>query len=283
MDEISVFEYKNYRDYLRAFAEHKKCNDAHWSYGAWARMLGVQSTTAITMVINGQRHPGEKLIQKLVDYFNFEPNESAYFQNLVHLAKNDDQSHLKSILKKELISIAKRKPLKAMDYKKFEFISNWYFLAIRQLTRLKCFKATPGAIKKALRFEIPEEQVQQALDTMKYLGMVTLNKEGEASASDGVISTGNDIARDAIKIYHQQNLEMASSALTSFKVKEREFTSLTLPIKKSNIPKAKELIRRFIDEFDEIIEDESGDSVYQLNLQFFPVAEAHGEQEKSNV
>ena len=50
----------------------------------------------------------------------------------------------------------------------------------------------------------------------------------------------------------------------------REYQSLTLAFHSKNMAKAKELIAKFQDEFEALLECDSGaDNVYQFNMQFF--------------
>lgn len=82
-----LFEFKNYREFLLAYASYQKARYPHWSYGSWARKLGVGGTATITRVLRGDRDPGPLLVEKLIQHFAFSTKEAEYFRSLVHLSK----------------------------------------------------------------------------------------------------------------------------------------------------------------------------------------------------
>ena len=54
----SVFAFSDFREYLKSYAEARRSGNRKWSYGMWARHLGLSGTASLTMVLNGQRLPG---------------------------------------------------------------------------------------------------------------------------------------------------------------------------------------------------------------------------------
>ncbi|MCB0367558.1 MAG: TIGR02147 family protein, partial [Bdellovibrionales bacterium] len=85
-----VFSFKDLREFLRCHFEEVKLHDPSWSYTAWSKELGLASTSALTMVVRGQRLPGPKFVEKLADYFDFSQSERDYFFDLVRLQKLTD-------------------------------------------------------------------------------------------------------------------------------------------------------------------------------------------------
>jgi hypothetical protein len=67
-------------------------------------------------------------------------------------------------------------------------------------------------------------------------------------------------------------LEHAKTALRKVRLEEREFTSTTLLMSTGQMSEAKELMREFKMKFEKIMEKESGDQVYQFQLQLFPLS-----------
>ena len=65
---INIFNYSDYREFLRDFFDMKKRVNPSWSYGLWSSKLGLNSISSITMVINGQRHAGKKIQKSLITF-----------------------------------------------------------------------------------------------------------------------------------------------------------------------------------------------------------------------
>ena len=60
-------------------------------------------------------------------------------------------------------------------------------------------------------------------------------------------------------------------------VQERDISSMTLAIDRKKLQKAKELINKFKDDMEELIESNNPDDVYNLSIQLFPLTVRTGE------
>ena len=71
-------------------------------------------------------------------------------------------------------------------------------------------------------------------------------------------------------------MQLAAKAIDQQPIEEREYNAFCLNVKKSDIAKAKEMIRDFKNEFIQRFEAPSGkaESTYQLNMQFFNILES---------
>ena len=52
--EKDVIRYSDYRAFLLDFAQWKKAKTPNWSYGIWAKRLGLKTTSSITKVLQGR-------------------------------------------------------------------------------------------------------------------------------------------------------------------------------------------------------------------------------------
>ena len=92
--KLSVFDFSDYRSYLRAFVAIRKRKNASWTLGSWARTLGLKATASISKVVAGSREPGLMMTEKLIEYFEFDPKEAEYFRELVRRAKMSKKTGL---------------------------------------------------------------------------------------------------------------------------------------------------------------------------------------------
>jgi uncharacterized protein (TIGR02147 family) len=99
--------------------------------------------------------------------------------------------------------------------------------------------------------------------------MIVRDAEGKLQIGEGSLQTRNDKVSEAIQSYHTQMLEKAKEALLTQHILEREFTAETITINQSQIPEAKELIRKFKADFARLFEEAQGDQTYQMQIQFF--------------
>lgn len=264
-------QFLDYRTFLIAHAQEQKRRNPQWSYGAWAKRLGLGGTATITRIIHGDRHPGPKLVDKLIQYFGFAPREAEYFRDLVQLDKLRSDPKMSTMLMEKLGKKYSNEMKKSVDEKTFQTISNWYFLTIREMVRLVGFKLDPTWISNMLRFKVNARQVTHALQILQELELIRTTPDNRVEQVEGRLDTTNDVASEAIRRYHEEMLDNARNALRNVPPEEREVSSQTLAINSSNLSKAKALIREFQEKFAELLEEERGDQVYQFQLQLFPL------------
>lgn len=270
MQKPNVFNFSDYRSFLKTYAHERKSSQAQWALATWARKLGLGATTSLTMVLNGQREPGKEMLSKLVTYFKFAEKEKAYFESLVKLSKYNDDPKVKALLMEHLASLSPQKNFALLDSKTFEIISKVLYYTLRQMVMLPHFCEDPAKIKSLLRFQATEGQIAKALTTLEEVGL--FERQGERLVRTNIkTTTQNDVASEAVRRFHKEAIELGLNALDEVDVVEREFQTLTLNIKLSDIPKAKELIRNFKIKFDQEIETQAGDSTYLFSMQLFPL------------
>lgn len=269
--QLDVRQFTDYRTFLLAYTQGMKDSRTSWSYGGWAKSLGLKTTSSITKIINGEREPGPQITEKLIRHFKFNSTQAQYFRDLVKLQKIKHDPRL-SVLLMEKMGKEHSNPLtRIMDEKSFLVISNWYYLALREFCRMRNFKEDPEWIADEFLFKVTAREVNSAIKTMLALGLLKRNAKRDLSLAEGRLDTQNDIANEAIKRYHEQMLENAKAALRKVPVLEREFTSTTFVMSSANMDKAKDLIRDFKMKFEKLLEEDYGDQVYQLQVQLFPL------------
>lgn len=230
------------------------------------------------MVLRGQRLPSRDMIEAFEKDFNFTPKEKQYFELLVKIEKAEAKNQDTEIYRKKLQELAGISEAAALGLKEFSSISEWYFLAIKQLTSLEQFIEDPEWIRKKLRKKVTPSQVRYALDTMLELGILKRNEIGKIVNGDQSTFTPNDIPSSAIKKHHRGMMEQAVLALEELPVEQRQISSLTLKFKKERAEEAKQELYKFLQEFNQKYYADEGDSVHQLNLQFFDLTNKHEPQ-----
>ncbi len=110
-----------------------------------------------------------------------------------------------------------------------------------------------------------------AIQTLLELQLLKRAEDGTLEVSYGRLDKQNDVASEGIKRFNEQLISHAKDAVRLIPVEEREITASTFTIKVSNVPRAKEMIRKFKQKFCRLLEEEGGEQTYQINVQFFPL------------
>jgi uncharacterized protein (TIGR02147 family) len=276
-----IYEYGNFRDFLKDFYEQEKQKDFCFSFRAFSALAGFKSKSFLKLVIQGKRNLTADSINRLAVAVKLNKDETFFFRNLVLLTQastaQDRQTFAGQLLKSR--EYRKLRPLSEAQY---HYMSHWYFIVIRELVGLPQFQEDPQWIASRVNPPISPTEAQNALKELAELGLVKRNAEGRLVQTDEAIATPDEVVSAYAAEYHREMLKKASESIDRFSRDLREISSVTFGISKSNVQKIKEIIYRCRKEIVELsAQDTPRDSVYQLGFQVFPLAlDTIGEKKK---
>jgi uncharacterized protein (TIGR02147 family) len=276
-----LFQFNNYRTFLAVHFAFKKRQNSRWSYGAWAKQLGLKNNTSLLKILNGTRDAGPEVTRRLVDYFRFNEKERLYFEDLIRLAKAKDGALQVSIMER----LKRHHPLRKfrlLEDSEFSLIADWWHYTLRQFTRLKSFQTDPDWLSRQLIFKVTPKQIARALASMKDLGLLAVDVDGCLKLTGTRLNTTDDVASEALKRFHEGILNIAHQAVRIVKPENREISGITLALDSKTLPQAKEFLRQIQEEFDARFGNSGeSDSVYHLELALFPMTELSKKEKDS--
>jgi len=91
---VNLYDYINYRKYLRALYKSLKKKGDGFSYQKYSKILGLKTKCSIFSIISGHRNLTKAVLVRIVNSLKLESNEARYFEALVSMnhAKNKEQS-----------------------------------------------------------------------------------------------------------------------------------------------------------------------------------------------
>lgn len=261
----NIYNYKDFREFFQDFIHYKKSSNPFWSYGLWAKDLGLTGASTLSMIMSGKRNPSTKLCKTFAHYFKFSQEESDYFQKLVKIqkqTKNDPE------MTKYLLDQDGKQEQKTSSEKPLFF--DWRAFVIRELTKLEDFKEDMAWVRRRLDNKLSEQEIEDVIEKLIEHGALSRSEDGRLEATKQVILPGDNIKREDAKSFHTEISELSKRSF-DIAIERRALNSSTLSVDSSKMDQAKELIRNFQIEFSNLMEEETGDEVYQLNIQFFPL------------
>jgi len=278
-----LFGHNDYRAYLNAHYQKVKRRNRRFSYGSWAKQLNLRSTSSLTKVLHGQRQAGPELAGKLSKYFEFNQKEAQYFEDLINLAKLKNDSRLSVLLMEKLERENPDGPIRVLTDDEYQLISEWYPYAVRQLVKRKRFVESPNWIAQQFRFPLTATEAKKALQLLIRLELLKRDARGRLRQVSRVIDSTNDISSEALKRHHEQTLAQASDAIRSIPLEERTIANTTFSMKAEDIPQAKEYLRKMRLDFVRRFEQEDGEGVFRVQVQFFPLTKFHNKKESPDA
>lgn len=157
----------------------------------------------------------------------------------------------------------------SIDIQQFSAISEWYYIALKQLISTDSFVEDENWIHKRLRKKVSVGQIKKALKDLEDLEIIRRDETNRLRVIKPGLITSNDIPSSAIKKHHYGMMELAQEALMEQEVDQRQINSTTMRIRKDNLPEAKKFIFDFLKEFSSRFSELESEDVYQMNVQFF--------------
>lgn len=276
----TIFEYDNFRTYLKDVYEESKARDKKFSFRYFARIAGLKSPSSLKRVMDGERNLTRDGIERFSKALKLNKEEALFFKNLVFLnqATTVDQRQLYA---KEILRGSTFRKIHPLMESQYNYYAHWYFIPIREMVALPGFQEDPDWIAKRLRPMVTPAEVKRALDILLKLGLLERDPEGKLVQAAGIVSTPDEVSSAFVAQYHREMSKKASQSIDLISREKREISSMTMGMSLETAKKIKEMIQNFRKEIIEVVvRDQGADTVYQLNFHLFPLAELLGEENK---
>jgi uncharacterized protein (TIGR02147 family) len=270
-DGPSVFQFTDYREYLKAYYEYQKRRSPAFSYRYFARKANINSSGFYKNVIDGKRSLGRSLILKFSEAMKLRNKEADYFENMVYFGEARTVEE-KRIYFERMMSLRKLDAFQ-VQAGQFEFYSKWYYSAIRELIGLIRFKGDYAALARMLEPSIRPDQAEKAIRLMEELGLIHKDEKGIYRRSQNLITTGPEVESLNVANYQFACMDLAKEAIDRHAPALRDTSTLTLSLTEEAFKLFKEEIISFRKRLLGMEQKfTNADRVYQLNTQFFPLS-----------
>lgn len=267
-----VFNYNDYRPLLRDLFEFHRKRLRHFTFRYFSRKAGLSSPSALKEVMDGKKNLTQRSILQFAIGFNLNKSETEYFTNLVYFNQSQDEKE-KNRYYKELLRLQQNHKGKTLTASQYEYYSNWYNSAIRELACTKDFKNDPDWIAGKLTPGIKPSEAKKAVELLLSLGLLIKKEDGTLRQDSPKLEADPDVSSLSIRNFNRSMIRLGSEAIERHDREQREISGLTLGISRECSLEIKAMIREFKKQVLNYAVNDSrqADSVYQLNFQFFPL------------
>ena len=274
-----IFEYTDYREWLRdAFDDFKKRKSViSWRY--MAMKLGADPGNLLR-VSQGKIHLTLSLVEPMAEFFELNEKESAYWTELVYFgrAKTDAEA----LNHYEKMQMLKGIPLKRLAKKELEFYRHWYCNAIRSIIGICKFKDDYEGLAESCTPAITVDEAKNAVKLLYDLNMISKDRDGFWKVNDTFVSTGGNWRSEAVRTFQKETIRLAGESLERHAPPLRDISTVTMTFNMNDIALIREKIKEFRSELLRMSQEGSGDdTVFQLNVQLFPIGFAKKLQEEA--
>lgn len=270
---IKLFDYLDYRAYLRDLYAELKKGRTPITFRSFSKKAGFVSPNVLKLVMEGKRNLTEESIPKFGVALELNKQEQEFFGNLVRY--NQAKTHQeRDHSYQKLLQSRQFNQLKPLEKNQYEYCSEWYHSAVREMVACRDFDGTPEWLASKILPPITPQQAQKSMELLDRLGLIQKTAEGQYRQSAPLVSTGAEVTSVALFNYHMNLLDLAKVALEKIQADKRDISAMTLGVEKGKIQELKKKIQEFRSDVMKLVStDTHPEAVVQLSIQMFPMSQ----------
>jgi len=266
-----ILDYLDYRDFLKDFYETKKKENPWFSYRFMARRVDMDASHLVK-ILQAKRHIAPRSIRKFIFLCGLRGKEADYFETLVQFNKAKTDREVRKAYE-HLLSLKDVKKY-TLEKNQYEYYQKWYYSAIFTLLQYYPFKGDYAALAKKLSPAIKPSEAKRAVKLLKDLKLIRKKKDGNFELTNEFITTGEECRSIMIKSFQEETMRLAAESLHRHYKQDRNISTVTITIDRRDLETVDEMVGQFRNQLMKLAkETEKPDSVYQLNVQLFPMTE----------
>ena len=274
----TIFEYRDYRVYIRDFYEsRKKCSAFTWR--EFAKLAGFSSSGFLKLVCDGKTRLSKVGVEKVLSAMNLSGAQAEYFRLMVSFC-DSQQPDVRRTSFERMMKIASENRVEFLEAKSFAYFSSWANPALRELAPIMK-GATPLEMGHALVPAISAAEARESLELQESLGLLKKDECGNyVQTSEGVSSTREVISATVVNM-QKQYAHLAADSLERYSRDYRHISGMTMGLDREAYERLAAELDAFRKKVAEIVSNvKSYDRVYRMNLQLFPLSKKVEKNEK---
>lgn len=269
-----IFQYTDYRKFLRDFYEAKKAAQKGYTHRYISKALGFKSTGSFAQILQGKTNISTQMITNFVGFLKLKKEEGDYFELMVLF--NQSKSHAEKKRYFEKVIAFPKSNFKVVDSAQYAYYEKWYYSVIREILAFYPFKDDYKELAKMLEPQISQAEAQKAVKLLEDLNFVKQDENGYYKKVDAIITTGYEAKSLAINQFTLETMELAKASMDSLPREERSLSTLTLSMPEDGYQMLEEKIKGFRRELLELAKNsEAPKRVLVVNFQIFPVTKTY--------
>lgn len=275
----SVFDYLDYRAFLRDYYVAKKEHGRGFSYRAFSKRAGIRSPNHLKRVAEGERNLSPEMAVRYARALGLEGEAATFFCDLVGFNQARTAAERNAAYQR-LTGFRSYRRAHKLDVAHAAYHSTWYLPAIREMAIRPDFREDAAWIAQRMVPRIAPAEAARALEVLLELGLLVRGRNGRLTQGEPIATTGPETSGLHIGNYHRAMMQRAAESIDHVPASMRDLSCITFCVGEDGLRRIKERIQRFRKELVTMLaEEEDGEQVLQLNMQLFPLTTRRGEEE----
>jgi uncharacterized protein (TIGR02147 family) len=267
-----IFEYDNYRFFLRDYFHEQKEITTVFSHRYFARKAGFSTSSFCAHVIDGKRKLTEDSIAKIVKGLGLRGRGATYFRLLVLYNQAQTVQERESYFSR-LDHLRRSSEFYSVKKEQYAYYDEWYYPVIRELAVNSDWNGDYSCLAALVVPPIQPEKAKKAVETLLSIGMLSRKEDGTFALLHETV-TAQDVPPVVTRKTRREFIQLAEEAMEKIPIDARHISGLTVLMSNKKF----EQITVLLDELrksilSESLEDRKKERVFQFNFQAFPLSE----------
>lgn len=266
----NIQDYHDYLEFLKDWTNYLKDQEKGFSLRKIAKEAGIASGY-LPMCFSRKRKLSYKFYEKIKPLLKLSIKELRYLDLLKTIA----ESEVPKERVQALTDLQKLKDYKDNHHSELEahqYLSNWYYVAIRELVNLPEFTNDSVWIQERLRGRVSQKQIIEAMQFLLKYEFISKDNSGKFRVAEKQLSCHEGVYKISLGEFHRQMLDIAKISIDVVSRDERLLLGHTAALSKDQYEKIQEILKEAINKIENVDETTQAETeVYQIEVAAFPL------------
>ena len=267
-----IYRYHDYRKFLTDLIQYRKNTEAGFSLRAVAKKSNL-AVGYLSMILSGDRKMLHETLEKIAKPLGLNASEKSYLE-LLRTVADSDSSSIKHEALTRLKKFKSYRHENAKEVEVYQYLTRWYYVAIREMASLFDFQPDPKWIQKKLRKKVSLKEVEDAMNFLLENGYLKRETDGSVKPVEKEILCLGGVYQLALTQFHREMLQVATESFDTSAIEERDVTGYTLAIPKEKLGDLKKMCFEFLRQVASLEDPtQKPDSVYHVTVAAIPLTQ----------
>lgn len=274
----NIFEYVDHILFLKTWFEFLK-SEERLSMRTISEKAQL-ATGYLPMCLSGKRSLSSKALSKIAPYLKLSLSEQRFLELLHTVGTSENpETRLRAVGDMTKLQAFKKTNIKELEV--YKYLTNWYYVAIREMVALVDFDPNPIWLQARLNGKVSLADCEEALRFLVTSGLVVVSAQGKHSIPKIALDCKEGIYKLSLGEFHREMFRFAAESIENVSRANRSILGHTVAIRSEDLGKVTEILNEAINKLHVLGQKTiDADQVYHIELAAFPLTQKKVEKEK---
>jgi len=223
----SVFQFLDYREFLRSHFEDRKSLAPWYSFKVMGDGVGLDQSQ-VYRILHGHLHISSAALPRFQEYLKLNENEARYFAKLVSFGRARKESESRKIFS-ELLSLRGSR-CHTLDGDQYLLYSDWHHPVVRALLGILKTSDNYELLATSVRPQITTAQARKSVQLLRNLKLIDRCDDGTWKLAGKSVSTGSTYQSLLIRQYQAHSFRLAEESIDRHPKEKRDINVINMAV-----------------------------------------------------